>query len=106
MARTVLRGSGGTIDFDAVETEAPEHEATLTEYPVELGSNLVDHIRIMPVRFRMTVVLSNSPSREDVRSGMDGAASTRGVDVAVRNGTAASPRGQSVRIRQSIIPGI
>lgn len=107
MARTVLRWNAGdesgfaTIDFDAVETEAPEHEATLTEYPVELGSSLVDNIRIMPVKFRMSVVLSNSPSRADVKSGLDGTAATSGVDVHTRTGIAPTPRGQQVLARKT-----
>lgn len=83
MTRTVLRWSDGTIDFDAVEIEAYDLDAQITKYPVELGASLADHIIVEPTAVRLTVIISNDPSREGL-SHLDGAAPSRGVDIAVR----------------------
>lgn len=50
------------FDFDAVEIEAPSHEAQISTYPIEMGAQLVDHVRMLPVTLRLTVWLSNNPS--------------------------------------------
>lgn len=60
--RTVMRWDSGIFDFDAVEIEAPSHEAQVSTYPIEMGADLVDHVRLMPVTLRLTVWLSNNPS--------------------------------------------
>jgi hypothetical protein len=73
--RTVIRWSTGeavtTVDFDAVEAEAPSHEVAITEYPIELGASLIDYVRPRPVTLRLTGIVSNSPSRTGL-SHMDG----------------------------------
>lgn len=68
MSITVMRwanasGELRTIEFDAVELEAPSHEVAITEYPIEMGASLVDHIRIRALQLRMTVVVTNTPAR-------------------------------------------
>jgi hypothetical protein len=75
VARTILQWTTGdtttTVDFDAVETEAPSHEVAISEYPIELGASLVDYVRPRPVTLRLTALLSNAPSRTGM-SHMDG----------------------------------
>jgi hypothetical protein len=92
MARTVLRWQGdmlsGLIEFDAVTLEAPSHEVAITEYPIELGANLVDHIRPMPVVLRINGVVTNSPARLGLTQ-MDGS-------------IPATER--AIRVRQPLIP--
>ena len=63
MARTVLRWTNGdaitAVDFDAVESEAPSHEVSISEYPIELGaswSTSCDRAR----NVRLTALLSNA----------------------------------------------
>jgi hypothetical protein len=60
--RTVMRWESGVFDFDAVEMESPAHEATVSEYPIERGSVITDHVRLKAVTLRMVVWLSNNPS--------------------------------------------
>jgi hypothetical protein len=52
------------VIFDAVEMESPVLEMAITEYPVELGANMIDHVRQKANGFRMVAVVSNSPSRD------------------------------------------
>jgi hypothetical protein len=92
MARTVLRWDGdalsGLIEFDAVTLEAPRYEVAITEYPVELGADLVDHIRVMPVPLRINGIVTNTPARLGLTQ-MDGA-------------IPATER--AIRVRQPLIP--
>lgn len=83
MTRTVLRWQNGSIDFDAVEIEACDNDADITRYPVERGAQLTDHVRALPVTVRLTVIISNDPSREGL-SHLDGASPSRGADINVR----------------------
>jgi len=87
VARTLLEwvvgGRHASIEFDAVELEAPRHDATFTEYPVEMGASLVDHIRQRPISLRMTAVVSNTPVREGLTH-MDGVTPNKSVTVMVR----------------------
>lgn len=56
-------GQRGVMEFDAVTMESPSFEVAVSEYPIELGANLTDHIRHKPVELNMTVHVSNSPAR-------------------------------------------
>jgi hypothetical protein len=86
VARTLLEWVVGdrrrSLDFDAVELESPRHDATFTEYPIEMGSSLVDHIRQRPISLRMTAMVSNSPIRENL-SHMDGTTPNKSVEMVV-----------------------
>jgi hypothetical protein len=84
MARSVLRWDSGLIAFDAVELEAPSHEVAITEYPIELGASLTDHVRQKPVTLRMTAVVTNSPAREHGLTQMDGLSANMKLTVHVR----------------------
>lgn len=90
MAITILRWDTGEMELDAVVSESPEHNATITDYPVELGANLADHMRVQPVRLRITGVVSNTPAR-DITTHMDGVVATN--------------EGYEVPIKKPLIPG-
>jgi hypothetical protein len=63
------------MEFDAIVSESPEHDATITEYPVELGANLADHVIVQPMRVTLLGVVSNHPSRS-ITANMDGVLET------------------------------
>lgn len=90
MARSVLKWDQGTIEFDAVILEAPEHSAEMTKYPIEAGATLADHIRVQPTKFRMQVVVSNDPARAIGLTHLDGAVALTNVEI---------------RVKQPLIPG-
>ena len=60
--RTVMRWESGVFDFDAVEMESPTYDAQVSEYPIERGAVITDHVRLKAVTLRMVVWLSNNPS--------------------------------------------
>lgn len=116
---TVIRwdaanGASALMSFDAVESEAPEHAIVVTEYPIEMGANLVDHIRPKPVQLKLTVYVSNSPAVSERASltvegkpyprltHLDGAASTDRTTILVRQLTGQStPNDAAIQVRQS-----
>lgn len=51
----------GELRFDAVLSEEHESTAEVTDYSVEQGVAVVDHVRPNPNRFRMEVFVSNTP---------------------------------------------
>jgi hypothetical protein len=62
----------GWMSFDAVVREQPSHGVEVTQYPVELGASLIDHIRPKPVTMQLQVVVTNSPARRYGLSHLDG----------------------------------
>jgi hypothetical protein len=82
-------GETGLVVFDAVTAEAPGFEVAITDYPVELGANLLDHVRMKPLTLRLTAVVSNSPAREGLS----------------HMGTLTPGRGVSIQIRDQIVKG-
>ena len=53
------RHSIGTIELDAVTTETHGAEVEITDFPIETGSSITDHVRRKPLTLSMTVVLSD-----------------------------------------------
>lgn len=49
------------IVVDATLDEQHKGEAEVTEFPVETGADITDHIRPKPIEFTMTGVISNTP---------------------------------------------
>lgn len=84
MARTVLKWQGGLMEFDAVELEAPAYELAVTEYPIEMGASLIDHIRQKPITLRMRVFVSNSPARGNGLTHLDGFTPNTSLELQVR----------------------
>lgn len=54
------------IKFDAVLEDTLEASVEITQYPLEVGVNAADHIRILPFRWRLTGAISNNPLRPSV----------------------------------------
>lgn len=54
-------GTEHTLIFDAVISEDWNPTATVTEHPVEQGSNIVDHVRVAPLECTIKIHVSNEP---------------------------------------------
>lgn len=59
--RATDQGPGGVLRFDAVTAETFISSATATEFPVEQGANVSDHVRKNLDKLTMEVVVSNTP---------------------------------------------
>lgn len=88
-----------TIDFDAVESEAPTFGVTITEYPVELGASLIDFVRPEPITLRLTTYVSNAPARMGL-SHLDDMTPNNRLSIATRQPVFAGP--PSAALPQSI----
>lgn len=51
-----------TLELDAALSESPTFTSEVTEHAVEVGANIVDHIRPKPVELRVDGVVSDSPT--------------------------------------------
>lgn len=51
----------GPIEFDAKLEGATSKSVQLTEFPVEFGTNGIDHARLRPDRYLLTGAVSNTP---------------------------------------------
>jgi hypothetical protein len=79
-----------TVDFDAVEHEAPEHAVQITEYPIELGAPLVDFVRPETVKLKLTTYITNAPTRTAL-SHLDGRNYSNKLPVRLRQPIIATP---------------
>lgn len=63
MATTIMyegpRHSIGSISLDAVTTETHGAEVEITDFPIETGSSITDHVRRKPITLSMTIQLSD-----------------------------------------------
>lgn len=72
-----------TIEFDATLSESHPATATVTEHPVEVGSNVTDHVRPDIDRVQFEVMVTNAPIRAP-GSNLDGAQGlVQGLDLQV-----------------------
>lgn len=55
------RAPGGVLSFDVVTSDTLESSSTATEFPVEVGSNISDHVRSNLDKVTLEVVVSNTP---------------------------------------------
>lgn len=53
--------------IDAALSEDHDHEAEVTEFPVEQGGNVTDHVRIKPIVVQIKGCVSNTPIGEVAR---------------------------------------
>lgn len=62
----------GPLNFDATISESHDREADVTDYPVEEGSNVADHVRPRPWTLSLETFVSNQPigSRDAQRQGL------------------------------------
>lgn len=51
-----------TLELDAALSETQTFESEVSEHPVEVGANVVDHIRPKPVVLRVDGVVTNTPT--------------------------------------------
>ena len=51
----------GVLEFDASISETHTDESDVTEHPVEDGSNITDHVRLLPNTFEMSGMITNTP---------------------------------------------
>ena len=51
----------GAIEFDASVTETHDAENEITQFPVESGADITDHIRPQPERITINGVVTNTP---------------------------------------------
>lgn len=50
-----------TLELDAAVSEGATFGAQVSDHPVEVGSNIVDHIRPLPVEVRLDGVVTDTP---------------------------------------------
>ncbi len=50
-----------TLELDAAITEQHSADAEVTQFPVEAGPSVSDHVRVLPERLRIEGVVSNTP---------------------------------------------
>lgn len=58
----------GQYVIDAVLTESHDLEADVSEFPIEDGSTLTDHVRVKNKRYRMQGVVSDTPINDGFRT--------------------------------------
>lgn len=54
-----------TFQFDLVVQEEWKNEATVTEYPVEVGANVADHVRVELPTCTLTIFATNEPIEQN-----------------------------------------
>lgn len=59
------KGPGGTAQFDIVVSENLVYSSTITEFPVESGANISDHVRPNLDTLTLDVMVSNTPLHGD-----------------------------------------
>lgn len=52
----------GTLQLDAAISEGATFAAQVTDHPVEVGSNVVDHIRPQPIEVRIDGIVTDTPA--------------------------------------------
>lgn len=70
------------VVIDASEFETHQFDAQVTDHPVEVGVNVVDQIRPLPVRIEIQGVISNTPISLPADDFVEGASEdTSGADI-------------------------
>ena len=77
---TTEDGTVGRILFDTSDEEVPENSSTVTEHPIETGSNVNDHIILGQTRIRLRGTISNTPLRQP-ETQFNTTASSRSADL-------------------------
>ncbi len=70
-------GNTLSLRFDAVSTETNEALMQITDHPVEVGANVVDNARAMPITITIEGYVSNAPMVSN--PGMDGVLAVQSV---------------------------
>jgi len=64
------------LAFDGTATDTYDVEATATEHPIEEGADITDHVRPMPPRITMDVLMSKHPHPDAADADDDNRAET------------------------------
>lgn len=64
-AGTRLEAGDTALVFDATPSETHTQDAEITQYPVEDGSDINDHVRPRPFTMRLSATLTATPMDED-----------------------------------------
>jgi len=84
MSAHILRPGGKELHFDVVVSEVPEFKTTVTDYPVEKGANVADHMRNEAHALTLEVYVSDTPLKETDLEGNNtrgGGVRSHGLDV-------------------------
>lgn len=68
---TTVKGKVGTIDLSATLSEGHSRTADVTEYPVEKGSDVADHVRPKPAVLKMEAVVTGQKSVGDAWAALE-----------------------------------
>lgn len=49
------------VELDVSLNETHSYDTVITDHPVEAGANISDHVRVSPVRLKISGVVSNTP---------------------------------------------
>lgn len=83
---TSVVGASVSVDLDVLKSEAHEWTADATSNPVEIGSNVTDHILLLPDRITISGMISDAPLSPQAAArfsgGIDGAVTTTRVQTA------------------------
>jgi len=60
-----LTSPGGSLAFDAIMSETYDESSTITDFPVESGANINDHIRSNPERVTCDAWVTDTPHTGD-----------------------------------------
>ena len=58
---TDAAGNANSLQFDCVVNEGANEDAEATEHPVEVGANIVDHVRVKPRQCTLKLWATNEP---------------------------------------------
>lgn len=64
-SRRQVKGKIGTLEIDAVLSESHEYDTTITDYPVEDGYDVTDHIQPQPEKITIEGVTTLTPFYDD-----------------------------------------
>lgn len=59
--RQPTRGKIGALELDAILTESHSRRNRVTNFPVEEGADITDHISLLPIEFNMEGHITNTP---------------------------------------------
>ena len=57
------KGKIGTLEIDVVFEEQPDFDSDVTQYPIETGESISDHVILNPIKLTMRGFISQTPIR-------------------------------------------
>ena len=63
LGSSIVDVNGNTVfSLDATTNESHDNTAEITDFPVEDGSNVTDHVRVKPFQLTVTGIVTNTPT--------------------------------------------